>query len=108
MRRRFLTACSLFALSILLTASPAARAADDETIKKNLGKLSEADRKLAIEQKLCPIENELLGESGVPIKVTVKNQVIFLCCGGCKDAVTKDPEGTLKKVAELKKKNAKK
>jgi hypothetical protein len=105
MRRQFLSACSLFALYVLLTAAPAARA-DDETIKKNLGKLSEADRKLAIEQKLCPIENEPLGDSGVPIKVTVKNQVIFLCCGGCKDAVAKDPEGTLKKVAELKKKNA--
>jgi hypothetical protein len=102
------SACFLFPLAMLAGSVNRAVAADDdkEKIKANLAKLSEADRKLAEAQKMCPIEDEPLGSTGVPIKLTVKGQVVFICCGGCKDEVEKDPEKTLKKVEELKKKNA--
>src|SRR4051812_18956170 len=109
MRRTFLSASVLFVFGLFLSAAVnTARAADDAKIKENLGKLSEADRKLAEQQKMCPIEDEPLGSVGVPIKLEVKGKPVFICCKGCKETVEKDPEGTLKKVEELKKKYGKK
>lgn len=108
MRRTFLSASVLFVFGVFLGAAVnTARAADEAKIKTNLGKLNAADRKLAEQQKICPIEEEPLGSAGVPIKLTVKGKTVFICCGGCKEAVEKDPDGTLKKVEELKKKNKK-
>ena len=83
--------------------------ADEAEIKANLAKLSPEDRALAEKQKYCVIESEnRLGSMGVPIKVTVKGEPVFICCKGCKGDVEKDPDGTLKKVKELREKNAKK
>jgi len=81
---------------------------EEEKIKKNLAKLPEADRKLAEEQKMCPIEDEPLGSMGVPIKLTIKGKTVFICCKGCKDTAEKKADETLNKVAELVKKNKKK
>ena len=107
MRRMFLATSFLFVIAAL--ATPSSVFADDAAkIKENLGKLSEADRKLAELQKICPIEDEPLGGHGVPIKLTVKNKVVFICCKGCKEEVEKKPDETLKKVEELIKKNSKK
>jgi len=41
---------------------------------------------------------------GPPVKVMVKDQPVFLCCKSCKDEALKDPDKTLERVAELKKK----
>jgi hypothetical protein len=73
-------------------------------IKANLAKLPEKDRKLAEEQKFCPITEERLGdpEMGAPIKIMVKDQPVFLCCKGCEKKALKDPDKTLAKVKELK------
>ena len=79
-------------------AVDAGKAADD---RPGLKELDEADRKLAEQQKVCPVSGELLGSMGKPYKMTVKGRVIFLCCDGCKDAVEKDPDGILKKVDAL-------
>ena len=108
MRRLFLLTGIAFGLGLFLSAGDTtARAEDKDEIKANIAKLPEADRKIALEQKICPVENEPLGSMGVPVKITLKGQPVFLCCGGCKEAAQKDPEDTLKKVAELKKKNKK-
>ncbi len=82
------------------TAKDAGKAADD---LPGLKELDETDRKLAEQQKTCPVTGNLLGtaDMGKPCKMTVKNRVIFLCCDGCKDAVDKDPDGILKKVDAL-------
>jgi hypothetical protein len=81
---------------------------DEEKIGKNLAKLSKKDRKLALEQKYCVIEDEnRLGEMGVPIKLTIKGQPVFLCCKGCKKDALAHPDQTLAKVKELKEKNKK-
>lgn len=86
-------------------ALPVSRDADElAKIKKNLAMLSDADRKLAEEQHTCPIEGEPLGAMGKPIKLTIKGQPVFICCKGCKETAEKNPDETLKKVAELKKK----
>ena len=73
-------------------------------IKASLAKLSEVDRKLAEAQNLCPIADERLGSMDVPVKIALKGETIFLCCKSCVKPAEKDPDGTLKKLAELKKK----
>jgi hypothetical protein len=81
---------------------------DDAKIKANLAKLSAADRKLAEAQKWCVIEDEnRLGSMGVPLKILVKNQPVFLCCKGCTKEALAEPDKTLAKVKELKTKAAK-
>jgi len=84
---------------------------DDESkkIADALAKLPPEDRKLAEEQKFCPESGHLLGSMDTPIKVNLKNgKAVFVCCDGCVADAEKDPEGTLKKIAELKAKDGKK
>jgi hypothetical protein len=85
-------------------AKPADKAREEEaTIKANLAKLNDADRKLAEAQRFCAIENDdRLGSMGVPVKVMVKDQPVFLCCKGCTKQAAADPDKTLAKVKELK------
>ena len=81
-------------------AKPAGeKEAEEDT--SGLKLLDEADRKLAEQQRVCPISGSLLGSMDKPYKMKVKDRVIFLCCEHCKDAVNKDPDGTLKKVDAL-------
>lgn len=69
-------------------------------IKGNLAKLSDADRASVEKQMTCPVGDGHLGAMGVPIKLTVKGQDVWICCDGCKDAIEKDPD---KYLAKLKK-----
>jgi hypothetical protein len=79
---------------------------EDADVTTNLAKLSSEDRKLAEEQKVCPISGEALGDMGVPIKLTVNDQPVFLCCKGCEKDALGSPDKTLAKVNEFKTKNA--
>ncbi|HUT89446.1 MAG TPA: hypothetical protein VMY37_08115 [Thermoguttaceae bacterium] len=63
-----------------------------------LAKLSEADRAIAVKQKVCPVSGEPLGSMGVPVKVTVKDRDVLLCCEGCKTAILDDPDTYLAKL----------
>jgi hypothetical protein len=63
-------------------------------------KLPEADQKIALEQKVCPIGGDNLGDMGVPVKVMLKDQAVFLCCGGCEKKAKADPEATLAKLGK--------
>ena len=86
-------------------AEPAAKgAAAPPTAEelKNIRKLPPEDQKVALAQRVCPITNKPLGAMGVPVKIMLKGQPVFLCCAGCVAKARKDPEGTLKKVAQLK------
>jgi hypothetical protein len=66
-------------------------------------KLSPEDRALVEAQEWCVVQNdERLGSMGPPIKVTIKGQPVFLCCGHCKKMAEKDPDATLAKLEELK------
>ncbi|WP_152051502.1 hypothetical protein [Tautonia marina] len=62
--------------------------------------LPEADAELALVQKTCPVSDEPLGSMGVPIKVTVKNRDVFVCCAGCEGSVEDDPDTYLAKVPQ--------
>jgi Cu/Ag efflux protein CusF len=73
-------------------------------IKANLDTLSAEDRKIAEWQRECP-NGGPLGLMGVPIKLTVKGQPVFICCEHCKEDVEKNPDDMLKRVADSKKKN---
>jgi uncharacterized protein (TIGR03000 family) len=76
-------------------------------IKANLDKLAPEDRKLAEAQGFCAVqENNPLGSMGVPAKVTLKGQTVFLCCPGCREKAERDPDATLARVKELKAKKA--
>jgi hypothetical protein len=67
---------------------------------ENIKKLPEADQALALEQKVCPSSEENLGEMGVPIKMEVKGQTVFICCGGCKGDLETDPDTMLAKLGK--------
>ena len=73
-------------------------------IKANLAKFGPEDAKLAAAQRLCPVSEDPLGSSkmGVPVKLMINDQPIFICCKGCKGEVEKKQDEMLKKVAELK------
>jgi uncharacterized protein (TIGR03000 family) len=76
-------------------------------IKANLGKLSPEDRKLAEAQGFCAVqENNPLGSMGVPVKVTLKGQTVFLCCPACREKAERDPDATLARANALRAKIA--
>ncbi len=78
---------------------------DPETKRQAaLAKLSAEDRKAAEAQRLCPVSGEPLGSMDAPIKVMVKGQPVFICCSHCKKEVEDNPDDTLKKIAQMKKK----
>jgi uncharacterized protein (TIGR03000 family) len=72
------------------------------SVADNLSKLSPVDRTLAEEQKYCAVQNDNeLGSMGVPAKIMVKGQPVFLCCSGCDRTAQSNSERTLAKVKEL-------
>jgi Cu(I)/Ag(I) efflux system membrane fusion protein len=81
---------------------------DDEEAKLAvyLSKLPPEDRRLAEAQKFCPVQKDSrLGSMGIPFKVMIDGQPVFLCCSGCEAEATADPRKTLAKVEQLKKAN---
>lgn len=68
----------------------------------NLNKLSKEDRQMAVAQKNCPVTDEPLGSMGVPIKLMVNDQPVFICCKSCEKTAKKDADKTLEKVSKLK------
>lgn len=80
----------------------------DVKIDLALAKLSPEDRKLAASQKFCPVLTDSpLGSMGVPVKVVVNNQPVFVCCNGCSKSAAKNADATLKKVSEFRAKGSK-
>jgi hypothetical protein len=87
--------------------TPAPPSKSSASVAENLAKLGVEDRKLAEAQKYCAVETRnLLGSMGVPVKVTVKDQPVFLCCEGCETRAKAHADRTLAKVRELREKNS--
>jgi hypothetical protein len=76
--------------------------AEDADIKAERAKLSPEDQSLVAAQEFCAISDERLGVMGPPVKLVIKGQPVFLCCGNCKKKALADPDKTLAKVEELK------
>jgi len=70
--------------------------AGEEEIQAAREKLAPAERTLVEEQEWCVVStNQRLGSMGVPYKVTVKGQPVFLCCDHCEKKALADPDKTL-------------
>lgn len=81
----------------------ATQGTEDADIKAERAKLSAEDQALVAAQEFCAIStDERLGAMGPPIKLIIKDQPVFLCCGGCKKKALANPDKTLAKVEELK------
>ena len=79
---------------------------DEDKISSELSKLGPEDRQLAESQKFCAVMNhERLGAMGAPVKLDIKGQPVFVCCKGCQQKATKNPDETLEKVAAMKANN---
>jgi len=88
------------------TVRPSTPEGDNATEAKaraELDKLSADDRREAERQKLCPIQPaNRLGAMGIPVKVIIRGEPVFLCCAGCEDRAKSDERKTLAKVHDLK------
>jgi hypothetical protein len=60
--------------------------------------LSSEDLKLAAAQAVCPVTNLPLDSMGGPLKVTVGDHTVFICCEGCRGKLEREPETYLKKL----------
>lgn len=85
------------------TVRPSTPDENEGKVNRALAKLGEKDRRQALEQEFCPVlTHSRLGSMGVPIKVQVEGQTVFLCCAGCKDKALESPQKTLAQVAKSK------
>lgn len=81
------------------TVRPSTPENEDAKLQAALKKLSPDDRRLAEQQKFCPIlDNSRLGSMGVPVKLILDGQPVFLCCPACESAAKDDVPATLQKV----------
>ncbi len=75
----------------------------DQTVKATLAKLGDADQPLAEAQRFCAVQtHERLGSMGVPLKLDVQGEPVFVCCKGCEKKALSDPQATLARVEQLK------
>ena len=112
MKRLCLIAAAVCGLAFSLigcTGAPSAPSADhstgpnvDQEQASSLAKLSDEDRLSATAQGFCAVTSEPLGSMGVPLKLSIKDQTIWVCCKGCEKKALANPDQTLAKVAELK------
>jgi len=56
-----------------------------------LRELAPEDRRLAEDQKRCPVTGMPLGSMGLPKRLVVSGRVVFLCCGGCAAQLLREP-----------------
>lgn len=71
---------------------------DMDLMHENLAQLSDADRASAEQQHMCPVSGEMLGTMGVPEKVTVNGQDVWICCPSCREPLENDPEKYLSEL----------
>ncbi|HJT30801.1 MAG TPA: efflux RND transporter periplasmic adaptor subunit [Pirellulales bacterium] len=92
--------------SSVTTVRPSTPEDPDAKIEAALASLSPEDRRTAESQKFCPIlKNNRLGSMGVPVKLDVAGQTVFVCCEGCKEQAMEEPEKTLAQLAKTRGEN---
>lgn len=69
-------------------------------MKAGLAKLADEDRASAEKQHMCPVSDQMLGTMGAPIKLTLNDQDVWICCEGCRKKAEADPEAILAKVSK--------
>jgi RND family efflux transporter MFP subunit len=89
------------------TVRPSALADPAENISAMFAKLPPADRALAQAQTYCAVrQTNQLGSMGVPVKIVLHGQAVFLCCSGCIEQAKANPENTLQQAEQLRRKSA--
>jgi Cu(I)/Ag(I) efflux system membrane fusion protein len=90
------------------TVRPSTPEDEDAKVKAAIAALpTEADRKLAQAQGYCPVlKNNRLGSMGVPFKVLLGKETVFLCCSACEEKARGRAAETLKTVEQLRAKGA--
>ncbi len=74
----------------------------EEVIRESLARLGPEDRRLAEQQRYCPIMSEVrLGQMGTPLEVEVKGKKVFVCCQNCAQVARDDPEQVAQQIREL-------
>jgi len=97
MNSKILALTAFAALTVIAGCSdgPASSVSKPVTAGSSLGaaaeleaqrsKLNADDRKLVEAQEWCVVQSdERLGSMGPPIKLTIKDTPVFICCGGCR------------------------
>jgi multidrug efflux pump subunit AcrA (membrane-fusion protein) len=82
------------------TARSAMVREEEDKIAQHLARLGSGDEALARAQGRCPITNRRLGSMGVPDKILIQGQAIFLCCPGCEEESLTHPGETLSKLKQ--------
>lgn len=68
----------------------------------SLAKLPAGDREAARRQKFCAVQEGVrLGAMGVPPKMVMKGESVFLCCRGCEERAKADADRTLEKARKM-------
>jgi Cu(I)/Ag(I) efflux system membrane fusion protein len=86
-------------------ASPPPLSGKEAKIQAELAKLPAEERRLAEQQKFCPVTGARIGSMPGPMWITIEGEKVFLCCRSCKDDAEADPQGTLGKVRQARAKN---
>lgn len=84
------------------TVRPTTPEDTDAKINQALARLSDEDRRIAEQQRFCPVlADSRLGAMGIPVKIVIDDQPVFLCCDGCTKSALENPQETLSKVKKL-------
>jgi hypothetical protein len=93
----------LLVLAGCQSQAPTTTTSGDGAVQATLSKLGDADRPLAEAQRFCAVQtHQRLGSMGVPLKLDVQGQPVFVCCKGCEKKALSDPQATLARVEQLK------
>jgi hypothetical protein len=85
---------------------PTESQAVQKDVATNLAKLQSEDRKSAESQRFCAVQEGVrLGSMGVPVKVALNGQTVFLCCEACVKKAESQPARTLEQVKKIRTKN---
>lgn len=100
---RLVLLCLLFA-GCSDSSSPKDKAKEDSILAER-AKLAPDDQALVKAQEWCVISTkQRLGSMGAPVKLTLNDQTVFLCCKSCAAKAQANPEKTLATLKELQEK----
>lgn len=57
-----------------------------------IDQLPDEDKPIALAQVICPVTDYKLGSMGVPPKVIVNGEPVFICCEGCREDLLEKPD----------------
>jgi membrane fusion protein, copper/silver efflux system len=88
--------------SAATAARPSLTRDEEDKVQAALAKLNTEDRRFVEDQRYCPVLGTRLGAMGIPVKLLLQEQLVFLCCKACIREAQGNPQATLAKVAERK------